>query len=74
MELKNLENIKETLEMLLDFNFIESIEEKIESSLKDVNEAINFTHCCETFDCGDNRVNGYVKCLEQCDECKECYR
>jgi len=27
----------------------------------------------KSFDCGNNRVNGDVKCLEQCGECKECY-
>jgi hypothetical protein len=27
----------------------------------------------KSFDCGNNRVNGDTKCLEQCDECKECY-
>ena len=38
-----------------------------------LNEAINYTHCCETFDCGDNRVLGVARCKQQCDECKEIY-
>ena len=65
------------IKMRTDYGNNEMIIFAQDSDLKAVAEelykAINYTRCCETFDCGNNRVNGYVKCLKQCDECKECY-
>ena len=51
----------------------ETLEFIKDSSLKALKVAINYTPGCETFDCGDNRVSGDLKCLEQCARCKECY-
>ena len=45
-----------------------------ESYVEWLEAKINHTQIsCKTFDCGDNRVSGDVKCLEQCVRCKECY-
>jgi hypothetical protein len=44
-----------------------------ESLIREIEKAINYTRCCETFDCGDDRVLGVGRCKQQCDECKEIY-
>ncbi len=51
---------KELCEMLIEAN-------------KHLKKQLTLTDVVKSFDCGNNRVNGDVKCLEQCGECKECY-
>jgi hypothetical protein len=38
--------------------------------LNAINEAINYSQCCTEFKCGQERVYGEEKCLEQCGDCK----
>ena len=56
--------------------YLNTIDESVEQGMsedcfiKAVNEAINYTHCCETFFCNDERSKD-GKCPEQCGVCSE---
>lgn len=42
----------------------------IDDVVNSVLQAINYTRCCTEFKCGQQRVFGEDKCIEQCSDCK----
>lgn len=68
---------EEILEKHLKINDVETMLGKHGTTHKAVidalNEAINYTHCCTEFKCGEERVFNEEKCSEQCSQCKEDY-
>ena len=46
------------------------IQLRYDASIDAINEAINYTHCCETFFC-NNKRSKEGRCVEQCGVCSE---
>ena len=55
--------------------FVEDVkQEEINTWFENIKEdLINYIHCCMEFKCGEERVNGEIRCKEQREQCKQDY-